>query len=350
MSLLEISPAEITAFKFENNEKIIKTSLQSLVNQDNKTIAFIEMQLFGISHVYSLIDFSKVKKFNYDSLLIDTYRKHHHETTFLSLSKIIGDCPIEEGINKKSNRIILDLLDSYEWIMLYQLKNIISGMNELSDEREGINYDLSFEVDDGYCIYDLEKINFDYSDKIDSIPFNNYKYILKYGNGDYEFCNTIYNDNFEGIFVKIPLFNCWQYLSKKKYMNLKKVRKVDIIYATTNSPRCFSEVGYHQEYNMDNVMDILLYSIYIPMDIYFSKIFQDTTSNFDNKIYDAIEISIKGREYQTTLLLTHDELGIDKIFGTKNDDSTISNTSNYIKYMDRFCLLKLINKIILLKP
>mgnify|MGYP003295840432 CR=1 FL=1 len=58
--------------------------------------------------------------------------------------------------------------------------------------------------------------------------------------------------------------------------------------------------------------------------------------DYENKRYDALEISVIRKDYQTSVLLTYEELGIDQ--------------NNRVKYMDKFCLLSLINKIILLKP
>ena len=359
MSLLQINPGEIQAFKFTKSEKIIKMSLQNLLKQGNDAIGLVEIELFGISHVYSLIDFSKVKSFNLSKLINDSYttgvqyfRKEYQEIIPFSLAKIMDDCPIEKDINMLSNTIMIDSLNVEEWILLYQLKNIISGMNEYSND---ISYMIGFgdSIEDDNCPFILSKLDFGYSDN--SYPFHKYKYILKYPNDEFEFCNEIYNDDFEGVFIHISNFNCWQYLSKKKYKTLKQAKRIDIAYATTDSPSCFSNVGYHQEYNIDTFIDLIMYGIYIPIDIYLSKVFENSIINNTLKNrYDAIEIRIEGREYKTSVLLTHSELGINQTFGTiKNVNCNPfeeNSLRNCVRYMDKFCLLKLINKIILLKP
>lgn len=357
MSLLQINPGEIQSFKFTKSEKIIKMSLQNLLNQGDDTIGFVEIELFGISHVYSLIDFSKVKSFTLSKLVNDSYttgiqyfRREYQDTIPFSLAKVVDDCPIEKDINMLSNTIMIDSLNVEEWILLYQLRNIINGMNEFNND---IKYMIGFgnTIEDDNCPFSLSKLDFNYSGNI--YPFHKYKYILRYSNDEFEFCNEIYNDEFEGIFIYIPNFKCWQYLSKKKYKTLKQVKRIDIAYATTDSPRCFSNVGYHQEYNIDNFIDLLTHGIYIPIEIYLNKVFENCINDFNNR-YDAIEIRVEGREYQTSVLLTHSELGINQTFGTvKNTNHSPfeeNNLRNTVRYMDKFCLLKLINKIILLKP
>jgi hypothetical protein len=362
MSLFKNCPGEIRAFKFTNHEKIYSTSLQNILKHDNDCIGFVEIQLSGIEHVYSLIDFSKVRNFNIDELTIHnskTFSKQWlEESEYMvpfHLAKIIEDCPVVKDVNLKSNIILLDTMNIVDWILLYQFKNIINGLNRISDERDRVLYSIGFgdSVDDNHPMFDLSQLDFSYLYK--EYPFYKYKYILKYSNNVFEFCNEIYNTDFEGIFVYIPNFRCWQYMSKKKYKNLMKVKSVDINYATTDSPRCFSDVRHHQEYNIDTFNELLTYGIYIPLDMYFSKVFEDSAAclSIGEKRYDALEISVKGREYQISVLLTHDELGITQRLNNediKTNTYDDINLTNYIRYMDKFCLIKLINKIILLKP
>lgn len=358
MSLLKINPRDINGFKLTKSGKMIKMPLQNLLNQDDETIGFVEVQLFGIGHVYTLVNFSKLKRFNISNIISSRYNPVYfprdlgeYEIPFY-IAKMEQDCPIEYDVNVKSNILTLDNLNQTELILLYQLKNMIDGMNYISEREDNLTYEFEFGdiAEEDECPFELSKLDFDVHDE-DS-PFCRYKYILKYPDGKYEFSNEIYNDEFEGIFVYLSNFNCWQYLSKKKYCNLKRAKEVDIRYATTDNPRCFSDVRYYQEYNIDTFIDLILYGIYIPLNIYFDKLFNDDQKT-DNR-YDAIEINIEGREYRTSVLLTHAELGIDKFFSSgenkKRDPFEHNRFEKCIRFIDKFCLLTLINKIILLKP
>lgn len=345
--MFNIDPINISGFKFNKTGKISKTSLQNLLKQEDTKFGFVEMKLFGTDHVYSLVNFSKVKNFNISSLINDIYlnNDNYHlaendKIVPFHIARVFENTPIQKDVNFKCNVIDLDSVNEYDWIMLWQLKNIIAGIDAYStyEKEVDIDYFIGFgnNIYDDNCKFDLEKLDLQYKDK--EYQFHKYKYILVYENDDFEFCNEIYNDNFKGVFVYIDGLNCWQYLSNKKYRNLKSFSRIEIRYATTDSPRCFNNVGYHQEYIFDYIENVLFGAIYIPLDIQFSKIFEynDILIGPSDKRYDALEISVINKEYQTTVLLTHEELGIDQ--------------NNHVKYMDKFCLLKLINKIILLKP
>jgi len=330
MSILQTNLKEIKCFKIDNYRKIIKTSLQDIDNSDNDSTVLVEMNFFGINQVYSLMNINKIKKF------VSKIKDIRDIGNMLSLSRVIEDSPIEEGINLKTRSIYLNELNHIDWISIYQLNIILEGMNCISD------LDIQYDLQIGKYL-DLPTINLS---KLDFSPDEdiNYKYIFRFNDNSCRFSNelseySIDNENLIGIFIYLKEFNCWQYLSKKRFKTLNYPNSIEIKYAITDSPRCFSKIGYHNLYSISDFYNLLLYSIYLPVDIYFKKEFEDLQYKISNKIYDALEISVSFENYTTTVLLTHDELGIDNI---------TQNTG--ILCMDKFWLLKLINNIICLKP
>ena len=332
MSLTHIDPSHIQCYKFTNSDKIISTRLKFLMKQDTDELVLVKMPFFGIDDVFSLINLKTVK--GWLKFLSDTVS----EETMLSLTRILGDSPICDGINLKTKSIITQELSYADWIMLYQLYNLLRGMNTIADTD--IEYDLQIGK-----VLDNPDIDFG---KLCFTPECNFKYIICY-EYSYEFTNSLNEIDLEsndkvvmGIFIQIPEFNCWQYLSVKKFKTFNKPNNIEVKYATTDSPRCFSRAAYSNLYSLTSIDNIIRYSIYIPVDIYFRKEFEDSNGSISNKTYDAIEIVCERENYTTSVLLTHDELGIDSI------RANLAN--NKILYMQKFWLLKLINNVIRLKP
>lgn len=314
---------EIRCFNLTSSNKIIKTTLQNIENQKDKSLSLIEMNFFGISQVYSLMDISKVNK-----VIRNISEEGIAEKLMLSITRVIEDSPIVNGVNLKTRGIYLTELSVADWISIYQLYYLMQGMNSMSDSD--IEYDLQIGKEIDIPIVDLSELKF--SSNVE------YKYISRFKDGTYRFSNSIDTYDFEGIFINIPEFNCWQYLSKKKFDIVNYPENIEIKYAITDSPRCFSRVSYFHSYSFDNIESLLIHCISIPIDIYFRKYFEDSNYSLSSKTYDALEIIIDGDKYSTSVLLTHEELGIDS-FNNRN-----------IIFMDKFCLLKLINNIICLKP
>ena len=168
MAIIQTDSKNISCFIFTEDDQIIKCSLQSIENQGYNSLVLVEMNFFGINHVYSLINISKVREF------VKTISKVSNYNKFLSLTRVIGDSPICEGINLKTKQISLSELSFTDWILLYQLNNIIDGMNTITE------YDIQYDMQIGQYLdnpeIDFSKLNF--SPNKDT----NYKYILKFSN------------------------------------------------------------------------------------------------------------------------------------------------------------------------
>ena len=328
MPLFKLDPSKIRCFNLRDDGEYTKTTLQNLVNDENKSMSLVEIQLFGINQVYTLIDFRKMSHEHFNSV------SHN-----LSISRVLEDTPIIEGINIKSNLIKLDKLSMIDIIFLSQLRTIFSGLNYMSenvlgsDIRHYLTFGDTIDNDISESIFNVVKPN-----------KKNWKYILRLKNNEYVFCQSIYTDDFEGVFIYVDNFNCWQYLSKKKYYNMLSLMSVKISYSIVDSDVCFTKVRHRQKYWADTLQDTLMYAIYIPIDIYFDKIFLPRFSNPSFGVYDALQLSVNCKDHSTSIILTHDELNINKsIYG-------VSYSTTCLRFMDQFCLLKLINNLISIKP
>ena len=329
MSIMQLDARKIKCYTFDDCGKMIKMSLQSLVNKGNERRALVEIPMFGINQVYTFIDLDKMQ--NYEIL------KSKLSVQYLSISRVIEDSPIIEGINIKSNKIHLTQLSIIDLIYLSQIRSLLNGMNDIShkmldsDIRHYLTLGKSIDEDIGDSVFNFVK------------SCKN-RYIMKFKNDKYRFCDNVYTDDFEGIFIYIEEYNCWQYLSRQKYLNLFDITSVTLSYSIVDTPNCFSDVKYLQQYYAEDISEILKYLIYIPVDIYFNKIFSDITVNPLEKAYDSLAISVNSNRYTTSIVLTYDELNINKaIYGVRHSESSLI-------FMEKFCLLKLINNLISLKP
>mgnify|MGYP003293291519 CR=1 FL=1 len=129
--MFNIDPVDIVGFKFNKSEKISKSTLQNLVKQEDTKFGFVEMKLFGIDHVYSLVDFSKVRNFNISSIINDAYLDNYNlneddNIVSFHIARVFANSPIEKDINFKSSILNIGSITEYEWILLWQLKNTIS--------------------------------------------------------------------------------------------------------------------------------------------------------------------------------------------------------------------------------
>ncbi len=311
----------INIFKLDDNQKIKQISLQKALNKDNKTIGLVEINVFGCHDVYTLIDFSKVSKFNYFSTL-----NYIHDLSLndnLILGKIEEDSPIIDGINCLKKPINLRTLTKIDWITIYQLGMIINGMNNLNRELLITDtYYFNFGSNIDYAdIMDNELLDFSIESK--------FKYILVYDN-NYLYSNTLpILLNFDGVYVYIPEFNCYQYLSTDILMGLSdNVDSIEIEYRKKN----IYGKSTIESYLCESLYEVLKYSIYIPINVFFKKIFELIDKN-----RDMIYISINKLNENISLELSLSEIGI------------INNPSGLV-ITKTFDLLYLINSIIRLQP
>ena len=315
-------------FKFTIFDKVVKMNYQNLTNYDNEGLAMVEITVFGLNHVYTLIDLSKVSKF---MKLVE----RRCELT-VGISRIVGDSPAFEDINTKSSKTYYESLSSENWISIYQLNNLFAGMNIVSD------MDLSNDIQYYLDIDDKESF-IDFGANIDC------ECIVLYDNGDYRKCNTIidFRENFKGVFVYISEFNCWQYLSRKKYLNLINIEGVEIRDAITDKPVCYSEVQYTNEYYIDNPIKLLKIGIFVPVNLYIGNIFDRNNMQIRMEESDAINIHIFRAGEDVDILLTYHELGI-----RYNEYGTLTDMSNKkgIVPMKHFSIIDLINNLICIKP
>ena len=340
MSFMENSPAHIECMQLTKSGKIKHTTLQNLLNTDRRAMGLVEINLFGISQVYSLLDFDKIKKF--ESLFNES--KANNQIGHLTLAKSYSDDPLENDVNMKSKLIDFNKFTIFDWINFYQINSVISGLNIISEMTVNDSVEYTFSMQNN--LFDISEIDFNVN--------KSYRYIIIYEDGytlrKYVFSNKIPNDYFSAILINIPETNCWQYLSRRKFEILTSISGLEIRYAVTDSPRCFSSIGYHQEYCVENIDDLVKLGIYIPMDIYFNKVFDEYEPNRKLKTgYDALDIYVKHHNYNCSVLLTHKELGIEYT-GENHIWYNDKTEADRIQYIEDFQLLKLIINIISLKP
>ena len=324
MSLIQNMPAQNRCIQLKSSGKIKHTALTNLLNNGNGGIGLVEINLFGINQVYSLLDFDKIRNFDYSFNMSRSLNQHGE----LSLSKAYTDDPLINDVNMKCKSIDISRLTIADWINFYQINSIISGLDIISEMTVNDSVEYTFSLRNN--LYDINDIDFRTSIM--------YKYIVIY-NDRYEFSNNIPKESFDGILINIPETKCWQYLDRVDFYDLVSILGIEIRYAVTDSPRCFSSIGYYQEYCADNINDLVKLGIYIPMDIYFSKVFEvDEPIRKNRDGYDALDIYVKHHNYNCSVILTYRELGIDY------------SADNETGYDDNFQLLKLIINIISLKP
>ena len=311
-----------------DGSKIIKSSSQDILNQVNEYPVFLEISLFGLNDVYSLIDISKLTH-TYNIL-----KKYNYNTSY-SLIKLIGDSPLEEGVNMKSkylgNQISISSL-----LYLYQIQQVLSGMNIITENEleQDTSYELKLSISNEDEI--VEDIELSLSSN-NEMNIDAYKYMLIFSNNSYQLCNEINTKNFEYLMIRIPEFNCWYKLSKKKYFSLINVDNVNISYVLTDSDFCFSENIYTYGFNISSSEELLKYCIFISLDIYFKIIFKDLEiTSFDEIMSEALAFTIEMKDCTLSLTLSYKEMGI-----------YLENKEMLNK---EFSLVKLINKIIRLKP
>ena len=339
ISLFGINYDDIKCYEIVDNEKIIKADVKSLLNYENDSDGFVEIKMFGIDQVYSLINFRKLRHF------IKMISEINLDLN-LFIARVLEDTPMIDNVNFKYNSITVKQLTVIDWIFIYQFKSLIDGMNIMSETKYDI--DIFHQLNIGTNIDDMRVMNaLEISPDVDETAYS--KYIMVFDKGKCKYCNSIYTDSFKGVFVRLEEFNCWQYLTNEQYFNLIKAKSVSIHYAITDKPTAFSKVIYNQEYFSDTLLQILKQSIYIPCDIYLYRIFDTDKSKevlslpYFQKTYNALEISVSKKGYTTSIVLTYNELGIsDKLYSNDYNGS--------ILYVDKFCLLELINNLIHLKP
>ena len=195
-----------------------------------------------------------------------------------------------------------------------------------SDYSDDTEYYLNFGDSIDYSnLIDLSSLHFSCDD------YTGYRYILKFDDS-YEFSNFIYTPSIDGVYVYIPEFKSYQYISKKKCENLFSAKSVEISYTKHNY---FREPAEYETFYCESLLDILKYSIFIPIDIYFRKLFKECDPR-----YESIQIKVEKRNYSTSVLLSYDEIGLNKEYSKTNINSVMNN----------FNFLKLINNVISLKP
>ena len=306
--------SKIKSFKLTNSHKILPTSPQSLVNSENYDLVLVEMSLLGMDHVYSLLPTFKSRTyFNEELCSIE-----NREAT-IQISRVIGDSPVADKINIFSNTISTKDISLENWISLYQMECIFEGMNTISAME--LDSDISYQIDTDIC--DISSIDFKCDIK--------YKYIVLYANDTYEFANSFYWDKCKGVFVYIPEFNCWQYVSKKKWNNLNHSTGIELREAIVTSHLSCSEITHQQEYYASNIFDLIKYSIYIIVDLRMREIFMNSPEYFylEREQKAALDVTISIGDEKITALFTFEEL---------------------YSHIHKFSILKLINNLICLKP
>lgn len=305
--------SKIKCFKLTDSHNIVQTSPQSLINTEDEELVLVEMSMLGIDHVYSLMTTSKRKHFNKDLELAK------NKESVIQISRVIGDSPVVDKVNIFSNTIQLKDLSLENWISLYQMDCIFEGMNTISEME--LDTDVSYQLDSDIFRYSI--IDFCHNVK--------FKYIIWLKNDKYVFANDIVCEKYNGIFVYIPEFQCWQYVSKKKWQTLSKISSIELHEAIITSHLSCSEVTYQQEYYASNLLELIKYSIYIIVDLKIREMFNNSPEYFylerDQKA--ALEVKITVEDQVGSALFTFEEL-----------HSTFK----------KFSILKLINNLICLKP
>lgn len=185
------------------------------------------------------------------------------------------------------------------------------------------------------------------------------------------FTNNLNVQNFHRLLVYIPGFDLWQEVTAEELDRLQRMESFKISYARVNAPYCYDKVWFNSEFYADTVEDLLFNAIAIPTDIAWHHMFRwqrtDTPESkkyheyseeelkscgpLKSEEYEALSFDVKCYDFNMSLVLTQEEIGINNPAYKKANAVGIEyGPAHYNNRRGDFSMLDLINDIMKLRP
>lgn len=187
------------------------------------------------------------------------------------------------------------------------------------------------------------------------------------------FSNNLNVHNFHRVLIYIPGFDLWQELNPTELDLLQRMETFKISYARVNALHCYDKVWFNSEFHADTVEDLLFNAIAIPTDITWRSMFHwqrtDTSSPkryheytdeerearsrapiVERDEYEALGFDVKCYDYNMSLVLTQEEIGVNNPSYRKSDGVGIEYGPLYNNRRGDFSMLDLIINIMKLRP
>ena len=310
----------------------------------------MEVDFNGVNRMYTMVDLDLAKNM-YESResIID------NENYYLAgmISRVFQDSPIDPILTRvffDGNNITRYKLFSYLF-----MKKILGGVNQyLNQQNITYNYILDFykfekDENNDYCEEDTEEATtallekFKQSEKIQISPEkfimeNNYKYLYILRNREYYFSNNDLDEKYYmGIFIYMPSFGLYQYLTQKEVKRLKKICNLRLEYLKIDDINCHSKEEYLSDYFAEGLVNIIEMVNAISIDIHIKNtlatdkersIISDiyNYSFMNSPRYDALKITMQFPFYKLDLMLTEKDF-----LHTHPNDHKKDNQNNYYK-------------------
>lgn len=210
----------------------------------------------------------------------------------------------------------------------------------------------------------------------DAMPNMKYSYCVIGTDGNYKFTDKVGTEDMHGLFIYLPTFGLWQYLTISQLHVLMYTASVKISYAKVEDPEGMTGISTLSEFQADDLISILETAVALGADIGMQKKFTRPISSQDQnqtdpakngppypipkKLYDAISFVIDlESEWTVRTTLTQAELGIMprseyERYNWKYSDPTRINIPSQLttSYMTRkkFWLLGIILQLANLRP